>query len=333
MFVKGLKIFGFFFTAWEIECFTMAFMRTAVSSTSSMLIILLLLISGCARMPNLEKTTLKPKSLGELEGYVLNNKPALDLFRLSGPFEVERQDDREILLSGTQRIVADLFMAVHAEKAPLLIFLHGHGASREAHAYQALHAASWGLHGLTVQLPAEGPWVDNGKTLARIVEHIHRRPEALSARIDVSRIILVGHSFGGVAVAVALAEKARVTGGILLDPAGESSEVPGYLLRIDTPVLVLGADERVSAAVNRDFFFRFIRGRVAELSITDASHEDAQFPAEGGNTTEAVQITFAAAITSASFSLALTRRFEQAWASFQEDFRNGKFIRGRNKGN
>jgi len=253
------------------------------------------------------------------------------LFRLSGPFEVERQDDREIRLSDTERVEADLFLAGHAEKAPLVIFLHGHGASKESHAYQAMHAASWGLHGLTLQLPVEGPWINNGKTLARIVEFVHRQPEALGARIDVSRIILVGHSFGGVAVAVALAEKARVAGGILLDPAGESGDVPGYLLRIDAPVLVLGADERVSAAVNRDYFFRYTRGKVAELSITDASHEDAQFPAEGGHTTEALQISFAAAITSASFSLALTRRFEQAWASFEEDFRNGKLIRGKKK--
>jgi pimeloyl-ACP methyl ester carboxylesterase len=310
----------------------MVFMGTGLRSSSRTLtILLLLLISGCARMPHVEKTQLKAKSLSELEAYVLKDKPALDLFRFSGPFDVTRQDDREIRLSETERIAADLFIAGHAESAPLLIFVHGHGNSKESHAYQATHAASWGLHALTLQLAAEGPWVDNGNTLARMVEFIQRRPGALGIRFDERRIILVGHSFGGSAVAIALAQKARAVGGVLLDPAGSDTDLPGYLRRIDSPVLVLGADERVSVTMNRDYFFRFIRGGVAELSITDASHEDAQLAGWGANTTEALQITFAAAITSASFSLALTRGFDQAWSSFKDDFSSGKLFNGRKK--
>lgn len=299
--------------------------------SSAVGLFLLLVLGGCARMPNIEKTTLRPKSLDELEAYVLRNKPSLTLFRSSGPFDVERRDDHVIPLSATERIEADLFVAGHAAPAPLVIFLHGHGNSKESHAYQAMHVASWGMHSMTIQLPAEGPWIGNGRTLARMVEWIHQQPEVLGVRIDVGRIILVGHSFGGTAVAVALADKARVTGAILLDPAGSGSGLPGYLQRVATPVLVLGADERVSVTHNRDYFFRFIRNGVAELSITDASHEDAQFPADGVQTTEALQITFASAITSAVFSLSLTRRLEQAWASFQDDFKNGRMFKGYKK--
>lgn len=292
---------------------------------------LLLVVGGCARMPNIDKTFLRPKSLGELEGYVLRNKPALDLFRASGPFDVERRDDRVIPLTDSERIEADLFIAGHAEAAPLVIFLHGHGNTKTSHGYQAMHVASWGMHGMTLQLPAEGPWIANGRTLARIVEFIQQQPDYLGARIDAARIILVGHSFGGTAVAIALAEKARVSGAILLDPAGSGRDLPNYLRRIAAPVLVLGADERVSAARNRDYFFRFIRNGVAEVSITDASHEDAQFPADGAQTTEALQITFASAITSAAFSLSLTRRLDHVWGSFQDDFNNGKLLKGSKK--
>lgn len=295
------------------------------------LVVFLLLLSGCARMPNIEKTTLRPKSLGELEEYVLNSRPALDVFRRSGPFEVERRDDLDIRLSDTESIAADLFVPVHADSAPLVVFLHGYGNSKDAHAYQAMHVASWGLFGLTLQLPAEGPWIANGRTLARIIDFIHRHPQTFGLRVDVNRMILVGHSYGGTAVAVALGEKARVAGGVLLDPAGVGSSLPAYLSRISLPVLVLGADERVSKANNREYFFRFIRSSVAEVSIADASHEDAQFPADGAQTTEALQISFAAAITSASFSLVLTRRFDHAWASFRDDLNNGKLINGRKK--
>jgi pimeloyl-ACP methyl ester carboxylesterase len=304
---------------------------TALRSFPGVLILLLLVISGCARMPNIEKTLLRPKTFNELERYVLVNRPALDLFRLSGPFDVERHENREIRLSDAERIDADLFVAGHAEPAPLVIFLHGHASAKEFHAYQAMHVASWGMHALTLQLPGQGPWAVNGKTLADVVDFIHHRPETIGAHIDRHKIMLVGHSFGGAAAAIALAGKARAAGAILLDPAAEDASLPGYLQRIDVPVLVLGADERVSSAVNRDFFFTYVRRDVIEVSIADASHEDAQFPSDGAHTTEALQISFAGAITAASFSLALTRRFEHAWDSFQDDLNNGKLVKGRRK--
>ena len=287
---------------------------------------LLLLIGGCARMPNIEKTPLTPKSLGELQSYLIANKPDLDVFRLIGPFTVETLGNLEIAVSTGERIETDLFLAGHAEKAPLVVFVHGHDNSKDSHAYQAMHVASWGMHALTVQLPNNGPWVANGKTLATLVNTLYTRPEFAGGRVDVNRIVLVGHSFGGAAVAIALAETSHATGGILLDPAGVGRDLPGYLGRVRSPVLVLGADERVFAARNRDYFYRYIRSGVSEVSVTNATHEDAQFPAESGPTTEALQITFASAITAASFSLALHRQFDYAWASFRSDLNTGKLF-------
>lgn len=291
----------------------------------------LLLAGGCARYPNIDKTPLTPKSYVELEGYLRGHRPELDLFRLAGPFTVDRRDNLALPLPDAEVVEADLFVPAHADRTPLVVFLHGYGNSKDSHAYQALHVASWGMHALTLQLSPNGPWVANGKILARVVDLIQRRPELLGARVDTGRIILVGHSFGGAAVGIALAEKARAVGGILLDPAGEAGDLPAYLQRVVAPVLVLGADERVSVAVNRDYFYYFIRGNVMEVSIADAVHEDAQFPAEDAHTTEALQITFAAAIASASYSLALTRGFNYAWSSFKDDLANGKLIKARRK--
>src|SRR3990172_2270503 len=180
----------------------------------------LVLASGCARLPVTGVTSLKPATLSELREYVLNHKAYVDQFRLRGPFDVATHKDHALRLSSTERIDADLYLSAPAEKAPLVILLHGHDNSKEDHAYQAMHLATWGIHSLAVTLPNNGPWVANGRTLARIATHIRRRPDLIDRRIDVNRIILVGHSFGGAAVAIALAEGAPAAGGILLDPAG-----------------------------------------------------------------------------------------------------------------
>jgi pimeloyl-ACP methyl ester carboxylesterase len=297
------------------------------------------LVAGCARSPGTGQTSLKPDTVAELRTYLLDHPADLELFRLRGPFAVAVHNDHELRLSPTERIDADLYLAAPAEKLPLVIFLHGYDSSKEAHAHQALHAASWGMHSLSVQLPNKGSWAANGRTLARIVAFIHRAPDVLGKRVDVDRIILVGHSFGGSAVAVALAEGARAAGGVLLDPAAVGRDLPKSLQKIDKPVMVLGADEDMSYARNRDFFYRFIRSSVAEVSIRGATHEDAQYPSEhalrnGGidpGTTEESQITFVAALTAAAFGLSATGTFDSAWKSFGAVFDNGKFFNARKK--
>jgi len=299
----------------------------------------LTLASGCTRLPPAEKTWLTPKTIAELRGYLLSHKADLDLFRLRGPFAVATQENHEVRLSTTERINTDLFLSAPAEKAPLVIFLHGHDSSKEAHAYQAMHLASWGMHCLTLQLPNNGPWVDNGKTLARLVSSIHRLPGVIDSRIDVNRIILVGHSFGGSAVAIALAEGAPAAGGILLDPAAIGRNLPKFLQQINRPVMLLGADDEVSKTRNRDYFYRFIRTGIAEVSIRGAAHEDAQYPSEVALqnfgidplTTQELQITFVSALTSAAVSLSSTGTLDYAWTGCGAVFENGKFFNARKK--
>lgn len=294
----------------------------------------LALASGCARWPDTGVTSLKPATLSELVGIVLKHKADVDEFRLRGPFDVTTQKDHELRLSTTERIDADLYLSAPAEKAPLVILLHGHDNSKEDHAYQAIHLATWGMHSLAVQLPNNGPWIGNGRTLARIVTLIHRRPEMIDSRIDINKIILVGHSFGGAAVAIALAEGAPAVGGILLDPAGIGKDLPKFLRKIGKPVMLIGADERYSPVRERRVFYKYIRRGVAEVSIRDASHDDAQFPLvpapqEPGTdsiATEELQITFVSALTSAAFSLAHTGKFDFAWTSFGIAIKNGKFF-------
>ncbi len=291
----------------------------------------LTLAGGCGRLPDTGKTSIKAKTLSELQGYLHNHKANLDRFRLRGPFAVARRDDHEIRLSADESLEADLFLSAHKEKAPLVVILHGHDNAKEDHTFQAMHLASWGMHSLAVQLPNSGPWVRNGKALARLVHLIYRAPEIIDSRIDVNKIILVGHSFGGFAVAVALAEGAPATGGILLDPAAVGRDFRIFLRQINAPVMLLGADQRVFWARNRESFYRYIRGGVAEVSIKDATHEDAQFPAGFGSAAEELQLTFVSALTSAALSLSATGNYDYAWASFGDEIANGTFFDAKRK--
>jgi pimeloyl-ACP methyl ester carboxylesterase len=296
-----------------------------------LLITLLALLGGCARMPDTGKTPLKPKSFSELQSYLLNSKAGIEQFRLRGPFAVSEQDNFEIRLSTTELVNTDLYLSTHDEKAPLVIFLHGYDSSKENHSFQAMHVASWGMHGLVLQLPNKGPWLANGRTLTKIIRFIQRWPEIIDSRIDVSKIILVGHSFGGAAVTIAMADGAPAVGGILLDPAALGIDLPRYLRQITTPVMVLGADERVALARNRELFYRFVPAGIAEVSIRGAAHEDGQYPASYGVATEELQISFVSALTAAAFSLAVKGNIDYAWASFGDAIATGKFFNARKK--
>lgn len=311
----------------------------SITGRATLLVVaLLLLFSGCARMPRTGLTSIKATSVPELRGHLLNRKPDVELFRLRGPFAVETRKDFAIHLSDTEHITGDLYLSTPAEKTSLVVFLHGLDNSKEDHAYQARHVATWGMHSLVLQLSNTGPWVDNGKTMARIVNLIYRQPELIDKRIDVSKLILVGHSYGGTSVVVAIADGAPAVGGILLDPAGISRELPKFLSQITKPVMVIGADERVSQARDRELFYLFIRSGVAEVSVKDASHEDAQYRAEypvqlfsSAPDTEEQQITFVSALTSAAFSLASTGKFDFAWGSFGDAIKNGRIFNVKRK--
>jgi pimeloyl-ACP methyl ester carboxylesterase len=195
------------------------------------------------------------------------------------------------------------------------------------------------MHSLALDLPKRGPWIANGRTLARLVDAIHRTPQLVDGRIDADKIILVGHSFGATAAATALGEGAPALGGVLLDPAGIGRELPQMLRRITVPVMVIGADEYIRPTRNRGQFFRFIPAGVGEISIRDTLHEDAQYPNEHTlrpfedepDDTEEAQIAFVSALTASAFGLAATGSIDYGWDSFEQAIKNGTFFNARRK--
>ncbi len=295
---------------------------------------------GCARQfPTTGVTPIKVANAAELQRYLLSRKPDVAQFRLRGPFAIIERRDLEIPLDSGLTVKADLYLCAAASKAPLVIVLHGHNNSKEDHAFQAMHLASWGMHGLALDLPKDGPWIANGKTLARLVDTIHRTPQLVDGRIDADKIILVGHSFGATAVATALGEGAPALGGVLLDPTAIGRGLSQLLKRITVPVMVIGADEEIWPTRNRAQFYRFIPAGVGEISIRDTVHEDAQYPnehtlrafEENPDDTEEAQITFVSALTASAFGLAATGNIDYAWSSFENAFKSGMFFNARRK--
>jgi len=295
---------------------------------------------GCARrFPETEVTPIKASSPAELQRYLLSRKPDVAQFRLRGPFAVIERRALEISLDSNLTVEADLYLCAAARKAPLVIVLHGLDNSKEDHAFQAMHLASWGMHGMALDLPNRGPWIANGRILAKLVDAIARSPQLIDDRIDVDKIVLVGHSFGAIAVAAALGERARALGGVLLDPAGIGRQLPQSLRRITVPVMVIGADEDIWPTRNRGQFYRFIPAGVGEISIRDTVHQDAQYPNEhtlrafqdNPDDTEEAQIAFVSALTASAFGLAATGGIDYAWNSFESGINNGVFFNARRK--
>jgi len=89
-----------------------------------------------------------------------------------------------------------------------------------------MQLASSGIHSLSLRLSNKNPRVSYGKPLARIVQFIYRWLEICDNHVNVNEIILASHSFGGAAVAIALAEGATTTGAIWLALAAICSELP-----------------------------------------------------------------------------------------------------------
>ena len=295
---------------------------------------------GCARQfPRTKVTPIKAANPAELQRYLLSRKPDVAQFRFRGPFAIVERKDLEIPLDSDLTVEGDLYLCAAASKAPLVIVLHGHNNSKEDHAFQAMHLASWGMHGLALDLPKRGPWIGNGRILAKLVDIIHRTPQLVDGRIDADKIILVGHSFGATAVATALGEGAPALGGVLLDPTAIGRGLSQSLKQIAVPVMVIGADEDIWPARNRGPFYRFIPRAVGEISIRDTVHKDAQYPnqhtlrtfEDDPDDTEEAQIAFVSALTATAFGLAATGDIDYAWNSFENAFKNGVFFNARRK--
>ena len=94
-------------------------------SLLAVLVIVMALLGGCAKKPVTGITGIKADSFSELERYLLSRPADLETFKVRGPFSVDTQENRELQLPAGDRVIGDLYLAEHGNKAPLIILLHG----------------------------------------------------------------------------------------------------------------------------------------------------------------------------------------------------------------
>ncbi|MEI8027254.1 MAG: alpha/beta fold hydrolase [Pseudomonadota bacterium] len=195
-----------------------------------------------------------------------------------GPFHVTSVKDQVFTLGPSDQISTDMFIPEQHGASPLIIIVHGNHYSKEMHLAQAEYLASWGMHVMTLNLPNENEWLLNGYRTKKMVSILRAVPTLVSPNVDISKIILVGHSFGGSAVTISAAQGAKVAGLVLLDPAVVSEEVYDYQMSIKVPVVLLGADRSIFQSRQRNTFSKNIKSPFFEVSISGAEHTDAQLP-------------------------------------------------------
>ena len=207
------------------------------------------------------------------------NAGSIQHYMRKGPHSFSQLTDFRIRISAKVQLVTDVYLAnLSTKKAPLVIFQHGNRSDKSRHRNQAKHLATWGFHSLVLNQPNRHQWMENGHNLSRLIRLLHQWPRMLDNKFLPNSIILVGHSFGGSAIAIAAGKKSPVRGLIFLDPALFDPKVKAYLKRVSVPSIIIGADRRIFTARKRQAFYRSIPRNIMEVSVKNATHNDAQNP-------------------------------------------------------
>jgi dienelactone hydrolase len=289
-------------------------------------------LTACQTTP--PPTAITSTSFTELKTTLSGKIPALKTYWEIGPFSYVVKNDFKVRISEKEIINSDLYLSDHKDPGPLVIIQHGNLSNKKFHENQARHLASWGIHVLVLEQPNRNRWIKNGIVISQLVKLLEVWPQLLGRKFDVTQIIGVGHSFGGSAMAIAAGKGAPFKGVILLDPAIFNKTVPKYIEKIKLPVILLGADKEVFVSRQRELFFQLKNKNIAEISVTDATHNDAQFPDQfslrnalgiGHTTSEARQQVFTAAIVASVFSFVLQDGYDYAWSIFKRNLQSGLF--------
>lgn len=238
-----------------------------------------------------------------------------------GPYTFTTDHNRVLDVTHDLHVVVDLYQPNLKNSAPLVIIQHGNHSKKEAHQNHCERLASWGFYCIAMQQQNFGHWMENGKNLNLITKMIYVNPKLIGDYVDPDKIILVGHSFGGSAVSIAIADGAPVMGAVLLDPAVVHKLVLSKLQKVRSPIFLLGADKKVFFARDRKQFGKRIPSEYFEISVRGATHDDAQNPSVHAASTYGIdpftsnkqREVFTEALLVNTISLAATGSFVDGW--------------------
>lgn len=296
--------------------------------TKLVFVCFLLHLFSCQSMQ--ESKVLSSISWNRMSTVIVSENKKINQFDKQGPFSYKIVENYIINLSPENSLTTDLFLPNINDKSPLVVMVHGNKFNKGVHRQQGERLASWGFHVVTVGVPNEGQWIKNGFSVFTLVNILHEFPELISKDFNTDKIVLIGHSFGGSAVTIAAGNNKLVTGLILLDPAVVHNKVKKYMTQVSAPVILLGADPDVFASRKRKSFYKNIAGPMAEVTVTGATHNDAQLPSIteinwgiDPFTTDAHQEVFLQAMIAGAFSLTRDKGVNYAWDAFQPYVKNG----------
>jgi hypothetical protein len=197
---------------------------------------------------------------------------------LDGKKEVKLLENEALVINRNEIITADVALPKNNLNPTIVLVLHGNHSRKEAHRNHIIELAKSGFIGMALQFRNSGQWHLNGRLLARSIPKLKAGIIVGTHRIKSNDIILVGHSFGGYASAIAAGTYQNLKGVILLDPAMFDKKGPEYLTKISAPTIIIGADKKVFRSRKRDLFFKKITNKKMEFSVLGATHDDAQNP-------------------------------------------------------
>lgn len=290
------------------------------------------------------QTTLPPSwsdeshhSFRQFKNELVRFDASLDDFGEIGPFAFQLYENKVLRISDDHEVVVDFAKPKATSRAPLVIIAHGNRSAKEAHRNQIEHLASFGMLAIAIQLPNRGAWLENGLVIARLINAIRKHPQLISRRIDTNSIILAGHSFGGSAITIAAGSGAKVKGLILLDPAVFSKRVRRYMRRVRSPTVLLAADRAIYRARRQRMFYSHIQGEFGEISVKNATHDDAQSPSMFAQVALGIdpytnveqQRLFTAALTASAFGIAATGNLKWGWQALATETKSGRLMAAR----
>ena len=158
-----------------------------------------------------------------------------------------------------------------AESTSLAVVSHGFARGPSNHITTATRLSSWGFIVATPALPSYTDHEANGKYIAQtLVPAMHTAYDAASD----GKVVLIGHSAGGLAsiVAAALVTNAAYVG---LDAVDMSDVGNSYANSVTSPALLLAGDpSRCNSDGNSAGWADMVGGEHWLVSVSDATHCD-----------------------------------------------------------
>ncbi len=154
--------------------------------------------------------------------------------------KIPSQNLETIIDSDGSRLMGMLLLASGAEMHPTVILLHGFpGYEQNMDLAQALRRDGWNV----LAVHYRGTWGSEGtftfthcmQDVDAMLTYVSKPANAAKFRIDMRKIVVIGHSMGGFLAAAAMAQHSEFSAGVIITEGSPLNDGPGYFGRESDP--------------------------------------------------------------------------------------------------